>query len=136
MDLGSKGASQRLESLGMRRAALLLLLSVLGGILAALTEAATVDQELWLRMLWQPAVVPLALIGGTLGGIVMAPLMLWAFRRRSLAISVPATYGFAIVAVALVNILHVPHSLFVGFALVASFIFIYGLLTTRAERSD
>ena len=106
-------------------------LSMLGGVLAALTHAATVDQEFGLQMLWQPSVVQLALMGGAAGGVIMAPLMVWAFWRRSLATGVPVIYAFSVLVVALLNVLHAPRSLLLGFALVAAFVFAYGLLGAK-----
>lgn len=119
----------------MIRVALLVFLSIVGGLLAAAAFAVTIGPDGGLKTLTLPAVAEIAFSFGGIAGLLLSPLMVWALKDSRLWLTVPAIYAVACVIVAILNALSVRFAELITFAITVVLLLLYGLLTKKAERS-
>src|SRR5947207_1008489 len=108
----------------MRRL-LVVLLSVIGGILAALVHAASVGPDAGLKTLALPGVVPVATVVGAAAGFLISPVMIWATKGRDLKTAVPCAYAFSCAAVALLDLIQARRSMYISLALSVLMLCVY-----------
>jgi len=103
----------------------LFVVSIGGGVLAAWTHAATIGPDGALKSLFRPAVFPLASVFGLAAGTIIYPLVMWALKNKNLRVAVPVTYGFSVLVVIGLNLLHIRFSVYISFVLTALLLLLY-----------
>ena len=115
----------------MIRVALLIVLSILGGFLAAATFAVTVDPDVGFKMLSLPAVAEIAFSFGGVAGLLLSPLLVWALKDSKLWLSVPCIYTVACLAIVALNALSARFAEVIAFSITSVVILLYGLFAKR-----
>jgi phosphatidylserine synthase len=115
----------------MIRIALLVFLSLVGGLLAAATFAVTIGPDGGLKTLTLPAVAEIAFLLGGLAGLLLSPLMVWALKGRNLWLSVPSIYAVACLVIVILNALSVPFAELIAFGVTVVVLFFSGLFAKR-----
>jgi hypothetical protein len=118
------------------RLILLIALSVGGGVATALSYAASVDPNVGFRSLTLPAVAEIACLFGSLGGLLISPLMVWAFYDKNLWIAVPGIYGLACVGVVALNVLSMSSPIMIISGVTVAALVLYGLFGKRRPTSQ
>ena len=103
--------------------------ALLGGFCVAFAFAVSIDGRLDLHTLTLPSVIPVTMIGGVAGGILISPVMIWAFRDKCLRVVIPTTYVFAIFITIMLNVIQVRYSAFISFGIIIGTICIYRILS-------
>lgn len=109
----------------------LVCLSIAGGIMAALTFAASIGPGAGLRSLTLPAVSQIACLFGALAGLLISPLLVWALHDKKLWFAVPCVYGSACLLIIVLNLLEVRFSELIALGVTAAGLFLYGLFGKR-----
>jgi hypothetical protein len=109
----------------MNRFLKLFAISVGGALLAALTYAASIGPSTAIANLSLPSVLPIACIIGTIAGVIISPLVVWALRDKDLKIAVPIIYLLSIASIVALNLLEIRFAMEIGFAFTALAIFVY-----------
>jgi hypothetical protein len=115
------------------RVLLLLLLSVVGGMLAAMSFAGSIGPDGGIDAVSRPAVAPIALVFGGLAGVLLSPLMVWALWHRRLVIWVPSLYLGSSLLVVSLNLVGVRFAELIVFGAIALFLGVCGLCRKRRD---
>jgi len=115
------------------RGIFLVCLSVVTGIVAALTFAATIDRNVGLRALRLPAVAQIATGTGGLIGLLISPLVVWALHDKRLWIATPYVVGLSCGAVIISNVLSVRSPVLVAVAATGLGLVVFGLFGPKCR---
>jgi hypothetical protein len=99
--------------------------SIGGGVLAAWTHAATIGPDEALKSLVRPAIFPLPSVCGLAAGTIIYPLVMWAVNDKNLRVAVPVSYGFSVLVVIGLNLLHIRFSVYISVVLTAFLLLLY-----------
>lgn len=119
----------------MIRVFLLVCLSIGGGLTAALTYAATIEPDVGLRMVTLPAVADIAIFFGSIAGLLISPLMVWALYDKKVWVAVPVLYGVACLVIIVLNMLSIRFSELIALGVTVVALFLYRLLGKRHAHS-
>src|SRR3954469_19314085 len=115
----------------MIRVALLVFLSIVGGLLTAATFAVTIGPNGGLKTLTLPAVAEIAFSFGGIAGLLLSPLMVWALKDSNLWLSVPSIYAVACLGIALLNAPSVRFAELIAVGLTVVVLLLYGIFVKR-----
>lgn len=111
-------------------------IAIVGGLLSAITFAATVDRELQINALIQPGVLPIALGVGLVLGTLISPLVIWSFRNKNMKFSVLLVYSTTLLVIISLNVLEVKHSMLFSFIFSLCMIIGYGSLGKNSVKRN
>jgi len=115
----------------MIRVALLVFLSIVGGLLAAATFVVTIDADAGLKALTLPVVAEIAFSFGGIAGLLLSPLMVWALKDSRLWFSVPAIYAVTCLMIALLNALSVRFAELISLGITVAVLLAHGFFVKR-----
>ena len=87
-----------------RECALVILLSLVGGLITAYTYTVTLDNKFALHTLTLPAVFPIATVVGLIGGVIVSPFLYMCLRGKNKAVAVPSIYAIVAIVTACLNL--------------------------------
>ena len=88
-----------------RECALIVLLSLAGGLLTAYTYTVTLDNKFDLHTLTLPAVFPIATVVGLIGGVIVSPFLHMCLRGKNKTVAIPSIYAIVAIVTGCLNLI-------------------------------
>jgi hypothetical protein len=112
----------------IKRALLLVMFSIIGGLTSAFVHATSVGPDAGPKTLALPGVISIAVVIGAVAGLLISPVMIWAMKGKHLGIGIPFIYAFAWSVVLGLNLMQARFAVYISFGLTIAALCAYRLL--------